>query len=101
MKRYQGDIEYFQQSDTQILAISIDPRPSQKVFAEQLGVQFPFLSDFPKNQVTRLYGVYDPARGVAVRTTFVIDKQGVIRRIDLGQDALDIAGVKQTCGELK
>jgi hypothetical protein len=32
--------------------------------------------------------------------TFVIDKKGTIRRIDSGEDALDISGVMKMCGEL-
>ena len=57
------------------------------------------LSDFNKG-VSRSYGVLDEDRGVARRTTFVIDKEGIIQRIDSGRDAIDIAGVKQTCGQL-
>ncbi len=47
-----------------------------------------------------MYGVLDEKAGVAWRVTFVIDKEGTIRRIDSGEDALDIAGVKEVCEEL-
>jgi peroxiredoxin len=100
LQRYQDDIDYFQQKDTQILGISVDTRFSQKVYAQQLGVQFPLLSDFPHNKVSKLYGILDEERGVAGRTTFVVDKEGIIRRIDSGRNAIDIAGVKTTCGQL-
>ena len=47
-----------------------------------------------------MYGVLDEKAGVAWRVTFVIDKKGTIRRIDSGEDALDISGVMKMCGEL-
>ncbi len=58
------------------------------------------LSDFGKS-LSRLYGVLDEERGMARRTTFVIDKAGIIRHIDSGRDAIDIAGVKAACGQLQ
>ncbi len=58
------------------------------------------LSDFGKS-LSRLYGVLDEERGMARRTTFVIDKAGTIRHIDSGRDAIDIAGVKAACGQLQ
>ena len=48
-----------------------------------------------------MYGILDQERGVARRTTFVVDKEGIIRHIDRGRDALDISAVKSTCHELK
>ncbi len=78
----------------------MDARPSQKKFAEEMGVEFTMLSDFGKS-LSRLYGVLDEERGMARRTTFVIDKAGIIRHIDSGADAIDIAGVKAACGQLQ
>jgi peroxiredoxin len=78
----------------------VDARPSQKKFAEEMGVEFTMLSDFGKS-LSRLYGVLDEERGMARRTTFVIDKAGIIRHIDSGADAIDIAGVKAACGQLQ
>ena len=37
------------------------------------------LSDWPQNEVIKAYDVWRPERYTARRTTFVIDKQGVIR----------------------
>ncbi len=70
------------------------------MYREQLGVDFPLLSDFPHRTVSQAYGVYDPERGISKRTTLVVDKQGIIRRIDFGSDALEIGGVKSTCAGL-
>lgn len=100
MKRYQDDIEHFTENDTEVLAISVDARPSQKKFAEELGVQYRFLADWPDKEVSRLYGVLSQ-RGFAQRTTFLIDKQGKIRRIDSGREAMDLTGIKGACADLR
>ncbi len=99
MTSYQDDIDFFNEQDTEVLAISIDAQPSQRKFAEEIGAQYRFLADWPDREVSRLYGVLSD-NGYAERTTFVIDKQGIIRRIDRGRDAMDISGVKSTCMEI-
>jgi len=66
--------------DVQLLAISVDPVPSLKVFADENGFDYPLLSDFyPHGAVAQEYGVFVPERGFATRGTFVIDKDGVVR----------------------
>ncbi|WP_432054330.1 peroxiredoxin [Streptomyces sp. bgisy022] len=66
--------------DTQLLAVSNDSVPTLRVFAEQEGLEYPLLSDFwPHGAVSRAYGVFDEAKGCAVRGSFVIDKEGVVR----------------------
>lgn len=66
--------------DVQVLAISCDPSPSLRAFAEQQGVDYPLLSDFwPHGEVSRAYGVFLEERGMATRGTFVIDRGGVVR----------------------
>ena len=70
----------FQNHDAQVLAISVDGKWCLGAFAEQRGLRFPLWSDFePKGAVARLYGVYDPEKGVARRALFVLDAEGIIR----------------------
>ncbi|MFH9083386.1 peroxiredoxin [Streptomyces sp. Ru62] len=70
----------FQDRDTQLLAVSNDSIHTLRVFAEQEGLEYPLLSDFwPHGNVSRAYGVFDEDKGCAVRGTFVIDKEGVVR----------------------
>ncbi|GBC81360.1 Putative peroxiredoxin [bacterium HR10] len=85
--------------DTQILGISVDSPFANKRFAEDLGVTYPLLSDFHRT-VSRRYGVLDEERGVARRTTFVIDKEGIIRHIEQGASAIDPSGARQACSIL-
>jgi peroxiredoxin len=66
--------------DVQLLAISVDPVASLRVFAEQNGFDYPLLSDFwPHGEVSKAYGVFFEPRGFATRGTFIIDKDGIIR----------------------
>ncbi|MEV7322677.1 peroxiredoxin [Streptomyces sp. NPDC093970] len=70
----------FEDRDTQLLAVSNDSIHTLRVFAEQEGLEYPLLSDFwPHGGTSRDYGVFDEAKGCAVRGTFVIDKEGVVR----------------------
>jgi len=92
-------MQKFEATDTQILGISVDSPYANKRFAEDLGVTFPLLSDF-KREVSKLYGILDEERQTARRTTFVIDKQGIIRHIEQGQSAIDPSGARQVCSTL-
>jgi peroxiredoxin len=66
--------------DVQLLAISVDPVASLRVYAEQNGFDYPLLSDFwPHGEVSKAYGVFVPSRGFATRGTFIIDKEGIVR----------------------
>ena len=66
--------------DVQLLAVSCDPMFSLRAFAEQDGLTFPLLSDFwPHGEVARSYGVFNDKRGCADRSTFIVDKEGVLR----------------------
>ena len=99
LQRYQSDLSFFNENNTIVLAISVDAQPSQKTFAEELGAQYQFLSDWPDKEVSRRYGILSQ-RGFAERHTFVIDRQGIIQRIDSGRDAIDITGAKSACSVL-
>ncbi|MEU8249963.1 peroxiredoxin [Nonomuraea sp. NPDC048916] len=67
-------------ADAQVLTVSVDSLFTHRAWAEQEGYVFPLLSDFwPHGQVARAYGVFDDAKGVARRGTFIIDGEGVIR----------------------
>jgi mycoredoxin-dependent peroxiredoxin len=63
-----------------VLAISCDPTYSLRVFADADGLNFPLLSDFwPHGAVASSYGVFDGERGVATRSSFIVDKGGIVR----------------------
>lgn len=65
---------------TQLLAVSVDSVPVHQAWAEREGYTFPLLADFwPHGEAARSYGVFDEARGIANRGTFLIDRAGVVR----------------------
>ncbi|HEV7990050.1 MAG TPA: thioredoxin-dependent thiol peroxidase [Candidatus Binataceae bacterium] len=70
----------------QVVGVSADSPDSHRKFTDKHTLNFPLLSD-ADNRVTRLYGVYKKKSlygrefmGIE-RTTFVIDRAGVIRRV--------------------
>ena len=73
-------LDEFLTFETEVLAISCDPVYSLRAFADQDGLNFPLLSDFwPHGAVAETYGVFNERRGCADRSTFIVDKQGVLR----------------------
>jgi glutaredoxin len=71
--------------NAQVLGISVDHIPCLQAWADSLGgIKFPLLSDFwPHGVVSSLYGVLRTADGFSERAIFVIDKNGIIRYIDI------------------
>jgi mycoredoxin-dependent peroxiredoxin len=61
-----------------LLAISGDSPFSHAEFAKVRGFKFPLLSDIHRSVITT-YGVLDEERNVAYRSTFVVDRDGVLR----------------------
>jgi peroxiredoxin len=69
----------FESNEVELLAISVDSKYVQKVFAEHEGYKFSVLADFwPHGQVAKDYGVFLEEHGISNRATFVIDKDGVL-----------------------
>jgi mycoredoxin-dependent peroxiredoxin len=66
--------------DVEMLTVSVDSVYSHRAWADAEHYEFELLSDFwPHGEVAKLYGVFDPERGIAIRGTFIIDKEGVVR----------------------
>lgn len=74
------NIAAFEQAGVRLFVVSCDPTFSQRAWAEQEGYTFDLLSDFwPHGEVARAYGVFDAERGRALRGSFLIDADGVLR----------------------
>ena len=70
----------FDNDDTATLAVSCDSKFALRVYAEQEGYAFDLLSDhWPHGEVARSYGVFNDRAGVAVRGTFIVDRDGLVR----------------------
>jgi glutaredoxin len=77
-------LDRFEGMQTQVLGLSVDSVPCLKAWADSLGgITYPLLSDFyPHGKVARKYGVLCK-EGYTERAIFVIDKQGIIRYVDV------------------
>ncbi len=76
--------DVFDEHDTVVLGITTDNMPSLYAWIQELGgLNFDVLSDFyPHGEVARQFGVLR-GDGTAERALFLIDKEGVIRWIDV------------------
>jgi peroxiredoxin len=74
----------------QVLGISVDTFFALKAFQDQQHLNFPLLSDFNK-QVIREYGAFNEdmigLKGIAKRSVFVLDRDGVVRYREVLDDA--------------
>lgn len=85
----------FERAGVRLLAISCDAMFSLRAWAEQDGYTFDLLSDFwPHGEVARAYGVLDEERGLALRGSFLLDADGVVRWsvVNPRGQARDLAG---------
>ncbi len=74
------DLGQYENDDVQVLAISCDPVHTLRAWGDAQGYTFPLLSDFwPHGAVANAYGVFNPDTGSAVRGTFLVDVDGVLR----------------------
>jgi alkyl hydroperoxide reductase subunit AhpC len=86
MPGYEAEMADFERYDAQVVGISVDSKPSHIAFAKSLGgiEKYPLLADFhPKGDVSKRYGVYKEDKGICERAIVVVDKQGVVRYIDV------------------
>jgi peroxiredoxin len=99
MAQYQATSGQFTVHNTVILGISVDSPWANAAFAEKLGAQFPILSD-ARRDISRAYGVFDEQNMVARRTTFVIDRHGMVQQVLMAQEALDPTHALEACAVL-
>ncbi len=65
---------------SRLLAVSCDPVFALRAWSDAEGIEFPLLSDFwPHGAASAAYGVLNEDRGCPRRSTFVIDREGVVR----------------------
>lgn len=70
----------FVADDLQVLAISCDHMFSQRAWADKEGYFFPLLSDhWPHGEVAQSFGIFNEQAGAALRGTFLLDREGVVR----------------------
>lgn len=84
------NINTLQNDDTQVIGISVDSPFALDAWAAKEGYTFTLLSDFNKEVATTYGAIYENLlgfKGVAKRSAFVVDKQGVVRYAWVSEDA--------------
>lgn len=77
---YNETLHLFQESNAQLLGVSVDGVWSHRAFAKDRNLNYPLLADFePKGEASRAYGAYHQESGTSLRASFVIDAEGIIR----------------------
>ena len=100
MAKYQETSGQFNSNNTVILGMSVDSTWANAAFADKLGVKFNILSDASRD-ISKSYGVWNDRQLVANRTTFVIDKNGIVQKEFMATEALDPAKSLEACALLK
>ena len=81
MSAFRDRLYLFEEANAQVLGISVDSFAVAGEFEDKLTTGFPLLSDFPRNQTGRDYGVYNEQAGIHGRTTVVIDRDRIVRDV--------------------
>jgi peroxiredoxin len=84
MPVYERERDRIRALDAQVVGVSTDSRFANAAWAEKLGgITYPLLSDYyPHGAVAEKYGVLMPV-GMAERALIVVDKDGIVRYIDV------------------
>jgi peroxiredoxin (alkyl hydroperoxide reductase subunit C) len=93
----------FRNLGAEVYVVTTDTHFSHKVWHETSPAvgkaQFPLVGD-PTHQLTRMFGVHIDAEGLALRGTFVIDPQGIVKTAEIHDNAI-ARDVKETLRKLK
>lgn len=80
------EYQHLQDDDIAVIGVSADPVESHKEFADKYDLPFPLISD-PDRRILEAYGVWGERNlygrkfmGI-FRTTFLIDEDGVIKKV--------------------
>jgi glutaredoxin-dependent peroxiredoxin len=88
--RIRDSMTVLNRANAQVYGISVDTFFALKAFRAYERLTFPLLSDFNKD-VIRLYGVFNEdmigLKGIAKRSVFVLDRDGVVRYREVLEDA--------------
>jgi peroxiredoxin len=102
------NFDSYKKMNAGVLGISVDGTFVQKAFANANKITIPLLSDFNK-EVVKTYDVLRPEfvhgmKGVAERSVYVIDKEGIIRYVEVTPtpgDQVNFDGIKKAVESLK
>lgn len=80
---YEADLDRLHDFDAEIVSVSMDSRYALDAWSKSMHTSFPLLADFyPQGSVVDLYGLRHKL-GMSNRAVIVVDKEGVIRYIEV------------------
>ena len=93
----------FQQAGAEVYIVTTDTHFAHKVWHETSPAvgkaRFPLVGD-PTHRLTHMFGVHIPEEGLALRGTFVINAEGVIKTMEVHDNAV-ARDVQETLRKLK
>ena len=93
----------FKKADAEVYIVTTDTHFSHKVWHETSPAvgkaQFPLVGD-PTHQLTNAFGVHIPEEGLALRGTFIINPEGVIKTLEIHSNEI-ARDVSETLRKLK
>jgi peroxiredoxin (alkyl hydroperoxide reductase subunit C) len=93
----------FQKAGAEVYVVTTDTHFSHKVWHETSPAvgkaQFPLVGD-PTHQLTRAFDIHIEEEGLALRGTFIINPEGVIKTLEVHDNAI-ARDVKETLRKLK
>lgn len=104
MCQTRDELSFYNNMNAEVFGISVDMPFTLAKFKEAEGLNFPLLSDFNK-EASGAFGILYQnwgsmeLKGVSKRSSFVIDKEGIIRFAEVLENASDypnLEGVKKT-----
>ncbi len=98
------DMSSYNDLNAEVLAISVDSFFTLNEFKKAQNYNFTLLSDFNKETATAYDAIYDEffgMKGVAKRSAFVVDKEGVVQFAQVNESAKDLPDFKAIQETLK
>ena len=101
IREFSSQTDDFKDIGAEVIGVSVDSIHSHKAWIEgNLGpINFPLLSDFHKT-MSEDYGVLIENEGVALRGTFIIDPDGIIKHVTVSDNDVG-RSVKETLRVVK
>ena len=85
---FRDSYEKFVEAGAEVIGVSSDSAESHKTFAKQHQLSFPLISDHD-GSLRKLFGVSSTLGLLPGRSTYVVDKEGIVRLIFSAQFASD------------
>lgn len=80
MQSLENNRERFNESNTVAVGVNVDPIPSKKAWASEIGIESTrLLSDFwPHGEIAKKFGIFREKEGFSERANIIIDENGKI-----------------------